>query len=272
MVVSDGRVDASVEEARREALGLNDPLWKQYISQVGPLMILDSQPSRIQRNKTIRDILRDHLPKSASLGWRAIFLALSFGIPIGIIAALNHNGVVDKSSTILALTGVSVPNFVIGSLVVYYFVRKLGWFQATEWASNPNNLWIPAAALGAFPFAAILRLTRASMLDALREDYIRTAKAKGLSTFKVVVKHALRNSLTSVVTYVGPVVAGILIGSLVIEKIFYIPGIGDMFVKSVSNRDTPLVLGISVFFCMMLIFMNLVVDSLYPVLNPKLRD
>lgn len=266
----EGRVDQATLEAQRKFYGLDRPIHEQYLTQVGTLLTLDSQPSRFDRNKTFRKILVQHFPISASLGLRAITLALLFGVPIGIISALYHNRFVDQAGTFIALVGVSVPNFIIGTVMVTVLVRQLGWFQATNW-TNGFNLWIPAMALGAFPFAAILRLTRTSMLDALREDYIRTARAKGLSEWRVVLRHALRNSLTSVVTYLGPVMAGVLIGSLVVEQIFIIPGIGDTFVKSVSNRDTPIVLGISVFFCSLLIFMNLVVDSIYPILNPRLR-
>ncbi|MGF1574177.1 MAG: ABC transporter permease [Sumerlaeia bacterium] len=266
----EGRNDEQALQMLRKQYGLDQPLYIQYFQQVGKLLTFDSQPSRFDRNKTFRTIMKDHFPISASLGLRAITLALVFGIPIGILAAIFHNKPIDQGGTVLALVGVSVPNFILGSLIVFLLVRKLGWFQATNWTDG-WNLWIPAVALGAFPFAAILRLTRTAMLDSLREDYIRTARAKGLSEAVVILRHALRNSLTSVVTYVGPVVAGILIGSLVVERIFLIPGIGDMFVTSVSNRDTPLVLGISVFFCASLIFMNLIVDSLYPILNPRLR-
>lgn len=270
VILTEGRIDELSLEAYRERNGLNDPIFVQYLDQLSLIVQFDSRPSRVERGKTIRTVLKDHLPVSAALGFRAITLAIILGIPIGILAALFHNRWVDQLGTLFALVGVSVPNFVIGSLLVFFLVRQFGWFNATGW-TDPMRMWIPAAALGAFPFAAILRLTRTAMLDSLREDYIRTARAKGLSAWRVVMRHALRNSLTSVVTYIGPVVAGILIGSLVVEKIFVIPGLGDMFVKSVQNRDTPLILGISVFFCGVLIFMNLIVDSLYPVLNPKLR-
>lgn len=266
----EGRNDEAALLALKKQYGLDQPLYVQYFVQVGTLLSFDSQPSRFDKTKTFRTIMKAHFPISASLGLRAITLALCLGIPIGILAAVYHNRWIDQGGTLLALVGVSVPNFILGSLIVYFLVRKLGLFQATNW-TNGWNMWIPAIALGAFPFAAVLRLTRTAMFDSLREDYIRTARAKGLSEWVVIIRHALRNSLTSVVTYVGPVIAGILIGSLVVERIFIIPGIGDMFVKSVSNRDTPLVLGISVFFCASLIFMNLIVDSIYPILNPRLR-
>ena len=267
----EGRIDPLVRQKMIEQWGLDKPVWQQYFIHMGQLAQLNTMPSRMQRNKTLRDILADHLPYSVALGMRAILLAVIFGIPIGVLCALFHNRWIDQSGTVLALVGVSVPSFILASLAVYFLARKWRLFPASEW-TGPWALWIPAACLGAFPFAAILRLTRASMLEALREDYVRTARAKGVPEWKVVLRHALRNSLTSVVTYVGPVVAGVLLGSLVVEKIFVIPGLGDFFVKTVSNRDMPLILGLTVFYSALLIFMNLLVDALYPILNPRLRD
>lgn len=271
MLLGEGRYDERTVQALRSQLGLDRPLHQQYIHQMSKVLMLDSVPSMHQRNQTFREILRVHLPESLALGWRALALAVMLGVPAGVLCAIRHNGWLDQGGKVAALVGVSVPNFVLASLAIYWLARRLQWFPATEW-TNPYYMWIPAACLGAFPFAAILRLTRASMLEAMREDYIRTARAKGLSEFKVVVKHALRNSLSAVVTYIGPVTAGLLTGSLVVERIFNIPGIGDMFVKSVQNRDLPLIMGISVFFCMLLVTANLIVDSVYPVLNPRLRE
>lgn len=269
-VMTEGRMDEITRQNLIKQWGLDQPIHVQYFSQVSKLLVFDTMPSRVQQNKTMRDILRDHFPYSASLGWRAIVLAVSLGIPIGVICALFHNRWIDQGGTGLALIGVSVPNFIIASLAIYFLARKLKWFEATNWV-DPVNMWIPAVALGAFPFAAILRLTRASMLDVLGEDFVRTARAKGVAEWKVIGRHTLRNALSPVVTVLGPITAGVLTGSLVVEKIFVIPGMGDMFVKSVQNRDLPLIMGISVFYCGLLVFMNLVVDALYPVLNPKLR-
>ena len=208
----------------------------------------------------------------------------------------------------MALGGVSVPSFILASILLFLFCRQwdffgiqlggmrtIGWTDPTEkfnffgttYILIPDGLtgfpravweeicrfrlWIPSIALGAFPFAAILRLTRSSMLDALSQDYVRTARAKGVSPFKVVAKHALRNALTPVVTYMGPVTAGVLTGSLVVETIFAIPGLGKFFVDMVNNRDMPLIMGLTVFYSALLIMMNLLVDAVYPILNPKLR-
>jgi oligopeptide transport system permease protein len=274
--------------------GLNLPLHQQYLLHMSKLLTLDSMESRIQKNKTLRDILREQLPSSLRLGFRALILALVFGVPIGVMSAVYHNRAIDNGGTIFALVGVSVPSFILASVALYILSRKLGWFPPIGW-DRPSvpawvnrdgmppfmgevvdevfrlRLWIPAACLGAFPFAAILRLTRSSMLDALQQDYVRTARAKGLNATTVIVRHALRNALTPVVTYLGPVTAGVLTGSLVVEKIFAIPGIGRFFVECVNNRDMPLIMGLTVFYSALLIFMNLLVDAVYPILNPRLR-
>ena len=271
MLIKEGRMDARTIEALRERYGFNDPIMVQYWNHLKLLIQFDSLPSPHQNNRTFRDILNNHLMVTVSLGWRALALAVIFGVPLGILTALWHNRWPDQAGMVLALIGVSVPNFIIATVLLYFLSRKWQIFPATEWA-DPVRMWIPAVALGAFPFAAVLRLTRASMLEALREDYVRTARAKGLSETKVVAKHALRNSLSAVVTYLGPVAAGLMVGSLVVETIFNIPGIGDMFVVSVQNRDVPLIMSISVLYCILLVSANLLVDSLYPVLNPRLRD
>jgi len=270
--------------------GLNLPLHEQYLLHISKLLVLDSMESRIQKNQSLRDILQSHFPASLRLGFRALILAIALGIPIGVISAVYHNRVIDNGGMLFALVGVSVPSFILASITLYvlssYFRwNVIGWdrpsfpgWMGESMRANPVvqeifrlRLWIPAACLGAFPFAAIIRLTRSSMLDALQQDYVRTARAKGLTAWKVVVRHALRNALTPVVTYLGPVTAGVLTGSLVVEKIFAIPGIGRFFVDSVSNRDLPMIMGLTVFYSALLITMNLLVDAVYPVLNPKLR-
>lgn len=300
--------------------GLDRPIYVQYWLHMRRLLVLDSMESRVERNKTLRDILGSHLPSSVRLGARALMLALLLGVPIGVLCAVYHNGAIDNGGTFLSLTGVSVPSFILASFAIYFLSRKwnllpaIGWEHPTEefrafgfrffllpepleiekplseygffhriWLHflifvhgtleeiMRLRLWIPAACLGAFPFAAIMRLTRSAMLDALQQDYVRTARAKGLSPTKVIARHALRNALTPVVTYIGPVTAGILTGSLVVEKIFSIPGLGRYFIESVSNRDMPIIMGLTVFYSAFLILMNLLVDAVYPILNPRLK-
>lgn len=270
-IIREGRRDPQMIAALRAKYYLDRPVLEQYWIQMKKLAVLDTLPSRMQRDRTFRDVLHDHMPYTWSLGWRALVLAVSFGLPIGMLCAVWHNRWVDQGGMVLALLGVSVPSFVLASLAVFYLSRMWQLVPATSY-SDPLFMWVPAACLGAFPFAAVLRLTRASMLEALREDYVRTARAKGVSELKVVMSHALRNSLSAVVTYVGPVTAGLLTGSLIVETIFDIPGTGDMFVRSTQNRDMPLIMGIAVFYCSLLVTANLIVDSIYPVLNPRLRE
>lgn len=269
-VMTEGRMDEATRQNILKQWGLNDPLHVQYVKQVSRLMVFDTLPSRHQNGRTMRAIMRDHFHHTASLGWRALTLAICLGIPVGVLCAMFHNRLVDQAGKGMALVCVSVPSFIGASLALYFLARRWNLFPATSW-TNPVYMWVPACALAAFPFASIMRLTRASMLEALSEDYVRTARAKGVAEWKVIFRHTLRNALSPVITVIGPITAGVLTGSLVVEKIFVIPGIGDMFVKSVQNRDLPLIMGISVFYCGMLVFMNLVVDSVYPILNPRLR-
>jgi ABC-type dipeptide/oligopeptide/nickel transport system permease component len=291
-----------VRAAIAKEWGLDRPMHEQYIMHMKKLLVLDSMPSRKQKGKSLRDILQTHLPSSLSLGFRALIFAVMFGVPIGMTCAVYHNRIIDNSGTLLALMGVSVPGFILASFAIFFLSRQwhigsfsfgpmpaIGWDRPSPMIVDrlgPGTpalvrgvlteiakfrLWIPAACLAAFPFAAVLRLTRSAMLDALRQDYVRTARAKGLAAWKVIARHALRNALTPVVTFLGPVTAGVLTGSLVVEKIFAIPGIGQFFVDSVSNRDMPLIMGLTVFYSALLITMNLIVDAVYPLLNPRLR-
>ncbi|CAN5199713.1 oligopeptide ABC transporter permease OppB [soil metagenome] len=290
-------------EVRAEIIkkwGLDRPYYVQYWMQMKKLLVLDSMESRKQKNKTVRDVLKANLPSSLRVGFRALLLAIILGVPIGVWCAVYHNRPPDNGGTFISLMGVSVPSFILASFAIYFLTRSWSWpftevrifkpMPALGWETafytmpdkphfwdqileelSRHRLWIPAACLGAFPFAAIMRLTRSAMLDALQQDYVRTARAKGVAAWKVIMHHALRNALTPIVTYIGPVTAGVLTGSLVIEKIFAIPGIGRFFVESVSNRDMPMIMGITVFYSSILIVMNMMVDAVYPILNPRLR-
>ncbi|MDX2176526.1 MAG: ABC transporter permease [Candidatus Sumerlaeia bacterium] len=270
-ILGEGRVDPMVIEEISREWKLDRPLHEQYWYHMSKLLVLDSVESRKQRFMTLRDVLGAYLPASLRLAWRALAIALAIGMPIGVLSALHHNRFIDNAGRFLSLLGVSVPSFILASLVIFVFVRQLNWFPASEWMEGYWRMWVPAACLAAFPFAAIMRLTRASMLSVFSEDYMRTATAKGVPAFRVVVRHGLRNALVPVVTYLGPVLAGLLTGSLVIEKIFSINGIGRIFIESVSNRDMPLIMGLTVFYCMLLVGANLLVDALYPILDPRIR-
>ena len=200
----------------------------------------------------------------------SIFLALLVGVPAGVLAAYRRSRWPDRAVNLLTTLGVAVPSFVMSALLVEFFAMRLGWLPAAMWNSWASRI-LPSVALAAMPMAFITRLTRSSMLDVLGQDYIKTAKAKGLSTGAVLFRHALPNALIPVVTYLGPMAAGILTGSFVIETIFAIPGLGSYFVTSIYNRDYTVILGITLFYSAIVIFMNMLVDLIYPLLDPRIK-
>ena len=244
-------------------------------------------PSYNQQNRTVNDIYRDNLPVSIQLGILAFIAAVLIGIPSGIIAALKQNTIWDYSSMGCAIVGVSIPFIVSGPLLVWIFGVELKWLPPTGWGSSPpfkfpflptdwswEGYWryaiMPTIGLGAWGAATIARLTRASLLQVIREDYIRTARAKGLTEYLVVMRHAMRNSLIPVVTYLGPLFATLITGTFITETIFVIPGMGRYFVSSINNRDYPVILGTLLLYAIVLVICNLVVDVVYAYLDPRI--
>lgn len=249
---------------------LDDPLWRQYGDYLANLVRFDLGPSFKYAGRTVNDIIRESFPVSLQLGLLSIGLALLLGIPAGSLAALRQNRWQDYVTMGLATLGVSVPGFVVAALLIYVFAIKLSLLPAALW-EGAEYMVLPALALAAHPMAFIARLTRASMLEVLSQDYIKTARAKGLPSTVILYRHALKNALIPVVTYVGPMAAGILTGSFIIETIFAIPGLGRHFVTSIYNRDYTVILGITVFYSILVIGLNLVVDLLYPLLDPRIK-
>lgn len=249
---------------------LNDPLAVQYKDYLCNVLRGDLGPSFKYAGRSVNDIIRESFPVSLELGLESIALALAVGVPAGVLAAYRRNGWQDRTVNLLTTLGVAVPSFVLAALLVETFAMKLGWFPAAMWNSWASRI-LPAIAMAAMPMAFITRLTRSSMLDVLGQDYIRTAKAKGLSTVTVLFRHALPNALIPVVTYLGPMAAGVLTGSFVIETIFAIPGLGSYFVTSIYNRDYTVILGITIFYSAIVIFMNMLVDLIYPLLDPRIK-
>jgi oligopeptide transport system permease protein len=268
---------------------LNDPLWKQYVDYLrdlcpkrfhptalarGPDLKaafgIDLRPSFRYANRTVNEIIAEKLPVSLELGLLALGVALSLGLTAGVIAAVKRNTWIDYAASALAMTGICVPTFVMGPLLVLFFAIKCGWFNASGWYS-PIDRVLPSLTLGFVYAAYIARLTRGGMLEVLNQDYIRTARAKGASEARIIFRHALRGGLLPVVSFLGPAVAGILTGSFVIEMIFQIPGLGREFVISAFNRDYNLVLGTVLLYAVFVILLNLAVDVLQVWLNPKLR-
>lgn len=250
--------------------GLDQPLSRQYVNYLGSLLHGNFGPSFKYSNRTVNEIIADTLPVSAELGLWSLIVALAFGLPLGIIAALGRNTWADYVATAFGTIGLSVPTFVVGPLCVLVFAIHAGWFSASGWYFASDRV-LPSLVLGLAYAAPISRLTRGGMLEVLHQDYIRTARAKGASEFRVVCKHALRGGLLPVVAYLGPAVAGILTGSFVIETIFQIPGLGREFVNSAFNRDYTLVLGTVILYAALIIALNLLVDILQAWMNPKIR-
>jgi ABC-type dipeptide/oligopeptide/nickel transport system permease component len=249
---------------------LDEPLVTQYFRYMGNALRGDLGPSYMQRNRSVNDIIRDHLPPSAVLGVLALTVAIVLGIPIGIVSALRQNTWIDYAAMFLAIAGVSVPAMTLGPLLIWGVALELDLLPVARWGTWQQAV-LPALTLGLGHAAVIARLTRASMLQVIHQDYIRTARAKGLRERVVVVKHALRNALIPVVTVLGPLFAALVTGSMVVEQIFAIPGLGRYFVDSVSSRDYPVIMGTTLLFAVMLVFSNLAVDLSYTLIDPRIR-
>lgn len=250
--------------------GLDKPLWRQYLDYLGSLCRGDLGPSFKYPNRTVNEIVFDKVPVSAELGAISLAVALTVGISLGTLAAVRRNTWIDYVASSFGMIGISIPTFVVGPLLVLALAIHLGWFNASGWY-GPADRVLPALVLGIAYAAPISRLTRGGLLEVLNQDFIRTARAKGASEFRVVTRHALRGGLLPVVSWLGPAVAGILTGSFVIETIFQIPGIGREFVNSAFNRDYTLVLGTVILYAVLIMSLNLVVDIAQAWMNPKVR-
>jgi ABC-type dipeptide/oligopeptide/nickel transport system permease component len=249
---------------------LDKPIWQQYLDYLWNLAHFDLGPSFSYRTQTVNDIIKASLPISAHLGVMAMAVALLIGIPAGCIAALKQNTVVDYIVTFFAILSASVPNIVLGPILIWVFALTLGWFPVARW-QGPEYWVLPTLALGTAYSAGIARLTWGSLLQVIQSDYIRTARSKGLRETIVVARHALKNSLIPVITVLGPMFAGILTGAFTTETIFGIPGLGRHFVTSIGNRDYPVVLGTTLLYAVLLVVANLVVDMTYAWLDPRIR-
>lgn len=250
--------------------GLDRPLHLQYFSYLGRLLRLDLGDSYKRIGYSVNDILGEKFPVSAKLGIISIAIALCVGIPTGTLAAYKRNMPTDRVIMFITTIGISVPGFVMGTLMLIFFGVFLGWLP-TLGLSSWRHFIMPAVGLSLYPLCFIARLMRSSLLDVFGQDYIKTARAKGLLEKKVVFKHALRNSVIPIVTYLGPLAAAILTGGFVIERIFSIPGMGKFFVESITNRDYPLIMGATVFYSALLIMFNLLVDLMYGVIDPRIK-
>jgi oligopeptide transport system permease protein len=250
--------------------GLDQPLWKQYATYLGKLARGDLGPSFKYTNRSVNEIIGDKLPVSLELGGWALLVALSLGLPLGVLAAVRRNTWLDYVCSGIGMAGVCIPTFVMGPLLALTFGIYLRWLNVSGWYV-PADRVLPALTLGFVYAAYIMRLTRGGMLEVLHQDFIRTARAKGASEARIVFRHALRGGLLPVVSFLGPAIAGILTGSFVIETIFQIPGLGREFVNSAFNRDYTLVLGTVILYAGLIVVLNLVVDVVQVWLNPRLK-
>ena len=264
------RASAKTVEMMEAKYGLNKPIFEQYLMYLKRLIRLDLGDSYKRIGFSVNQILGEKFPVSAGVGVVAILLAVLIGVPVGIIAAFKHNRPLDRVVMFIANLGIAVPNFVMATALLFFFGVQLGWLP-TLGLKTWQHYIMPALALSFNPMCYISRLMRSSMLDVLRQDYIKTARAKGLQEKVVLFKHALRNAILPVVTYLGPLTAGILTGGFVIEKIFTIPGMGKFFVESINNRDYPLIMGVTIFYSALLVLMNLIVDLLYGVIDRRIK-
>lgn len=254
----------------QEKYGLDDPVPVQYMNYMLNLLKGDLGVSFQFDNVAVSDILLKSMGPSATLGIQAIIIGTFLGIILGVIAALRQNTWVDYGSTFIAVIGKSIPSFVFAGLLQYYIGVKLGWFPVAFWR-GPEYSVMPTIALAMFPLATTVRFVRTEMVEVLESDYILLAKAKGAGWFDIAFKHALRNALIPVITVLGPLVVSLMTGSLVIEKIFGIPGIGEQFVKSVTVNDYPVIMGTTLLFAVLFVVVILIVDLLYGLIDPRIR-
>lgn len=253
-----------------EKYGLNDPVPVQYMNYLVNLAKGDLGISFQFDNRGVTDIIVDRIGPSAHLGFQALVIGLALGMLLGLLSALYHNSPIDYGSTLLAVVGKSIPSFVFAGLLQYFIGVKLGWLPVAFWEGFEYTI-LPTIALAMFPIAIAARFMRTEMLEVLGADYIQTARAKGVNKVGVLFKHGLRNALIPLVTIIGPLAIALLTGNLVIENIFAIPGIGDIFVKAVMTNDFPIIMGITLMFSFLFIFIVLVVDLLYGVIDPRIR-
>ena len=272
---TDRAVPESIQRNLERKYHLDKPWYLQYLYYVEGVITFDLGPSLVQRNRDVNDVIKDHFPVSLKLGCLAMLWAVIVGIPLGVISALKQNTIVDYVTMVFVNLGYAIPNFLICTLLIYFFAVK--WGDVTGFPTNGIESgwksWIlPAIALGHAPMTLFARIVRGSMLETLQQDYIRTARAKGLRRRRVVGLHVLRNSLIPAVTAAGPLLGFLITGSFIVEFIFGIPGIGRYFVISVTGRDYSVTMGITVMLSVIIIFANLVVDVLYGFLDPRTRD
>lgn len=266
----EGKMPQAVYENLLKKYGLDKPLHEQYFIYLKNLLKGDFGDSMKSRVETVNDMIRRGFPVSAYLGLEALLIALVFGPALGALAALYQNKFPDYISMVIAIIGISVPSFIMGTVLIQFVAKNVSWLPIGGWGEFRHTI-LPAFALSLMPLAYMARLMRSSMLEVLNQDYIKTAKSKGLSKAVVILKHAVRNAILPIVSVLGTLISNLLVGSFVIEKIFGIPGLGSFFVKSISNRDYTLIMGTTIFYAIILITILFLVDIAYTLIDPRIR-
>lgn len=259
-----------VVQNMRAKYNLDEPIPIQYVLYIKNLMMLDLGPSIQSETRSVNDIILSGFPASATLGIQSMIIAIVFGLFLGIIAALYHNRFLDYISMIIAIVGISVPSFILAPLLISYFSVKWGMLPVASWGTWQHSV-LPSIALATTPLAVVARFMRSSMLEVMNQNYIKTADAKGLSSFKIILKHGIRNAILPVISFMGPLFVALITGTFVIEKIFAIPGIGKYFVDSIFNRDYPVIMGTTVFFSVILVFTLFLIDISYRFIDPRIK-
>ena len=265
--LSEKSPSPEVMAAMEAKYGLDKPIMEQYVTYLKDLLHGDFGPSIKNRGRQVIDLIMEGFAVSAKNGLMAAAVAIVLGLVLGATAAVFHNKWVDKTIMVLSTAFVAMPSFVVATILLLLFCITLPIFPANGNVSG--GLVLPIISLALYPMSYITRLTRSSMLDVLGQDYIRTARAKGVSNIKVIFKHSLKNAVTPVITYVGPMIAYILTGSLVVEKVFAVPGLGDFFFSSITNRDYPMVMGTTIFLATLMVIMTLLSDICYKIFDPR---
>lgn len=268
--VAEKSISKEAQAAMEAKYGLDKPLFERYVTYMTDLVKGDMGVSLRQRGRTVSDIIFSKFPVSARLAGIAVLVSLLIGIPLGCLSAYNRGKFADNFIIVLATCGIAIPSFISSVLLLYTFGSKLGWLP-TIGLNTLSSYIMPVTALAIYPTAYITRLMRSSLLDVMGQDYIRTAKAKGLSNFKILFKHALRNAILPVITYVGPMLASLMTGSFIVEKIFTIPGLGREFVNAINQKDYTMIMGTTIILATLIIAANVVVDILYKIIDPRIK-
>lgn len=268
---ADDKLDAEISKALSAHYGLDQPLWLQYIKYMKNVFCLELGPSLHYQGRAVKDVIINGFPTSFVLGLEAMTLAISIGIGLGMLSAAKHLKWQDHLSMLFATLCMSLPSFILATLLQYTFAMKLDLLPVARWGSFAQSI-MPAVSLAALPTAFIARLTRVNLIEAMQQDYVLTARAKGLSQMQIIYRHALRNAIFPVLSYLAPLSANIFIGSFAIERIFAIPGLGHSFVQSIINRDYSMIMGLTIFYSSLLLLAVWLIDTIYVILDPRLKE